>query len=72
MGVSLIQMATPRLVRRTPPALSNNQRLTNKPGDNHLNHWLSLFGVWLRDSWVSTKSACLNNPIDIRFRVVRG
>ncbi|CDN14992.1 hypothetical protein RintRC_5613 [Richelia intracellularis] len=38
MGVNFIQIANPRAAKMTPPKLISNQRLTDNPGDNHLNH----------------------------------
>ena len=65
IGVSFTQIANPKLASKTPPTLTRNQRLTEIPGDNHLNHWFTRWEVRLCDWICIALRACLRKPIDI-------
>jgi len=68
-GVNLVQIAKPKKVKTTPTALITNQRLTNNPGDNHLNHRLNCLGVRLLTLAnlpllsLNRRKACLNGLV---------
>ncbi len=71
MGVNPIQIDNPKIVKNTPMALITSHRLTNNPGDSHLNQRLICLGVRLLPFAnfplfnISLRRACFNGLVDI-------